>query len=178
MKGKILSILLSFILFLILYFLQANFFNWFTIAGIKPNLFVVFVLCTGLFGGRIVGSLLGMIYGVFLDIWIGQKIGISGILLGIIGFAGGYLDKNFSKDSKLTIILMSVGATLGYEFLQYAIRVISNNINLELIAFFKIIAIEIIYNGILIIILYPIIQKWGYYLEGQFKGRKILTRYF
>ena len=178
MKGKTLSILLSFILFLILYFLQANFFSWFTIAGVKPNVLVVFVLCTGLFGGRTIGSLLGMVYGVLLDTWIGQKIGISGILLGIIGFTGGYLDKSFSKDSKLTIILMSVVATLGYEFLQYIIRVISNNMNLELIAFLKIIAIEIIYNGILVIILYPIIQKWGYFLEEQFKGKKILTRYF
>lgn len=178
MKGKILSILLSCVIFLILYFLQANFFSWFTIAGIKPNLFVVFVLCIGLFAGRTIGSLLGMIYGLLLDIWIGQRIGMSGILLGMVGFAGGYLDRNFSKDSKLTIILMSIGATLGYELLQYTIRVIMNNMNLELVAFFKIIVIEIVYNGILIIILYPIIQKWGYCLEEQFKGKKILTRYF
>ena len=175
---KILSISISFIIFLIIYFLQANFFSWFTIAGIKPNLFVIFILCIGLFSGKTTGSLLGMLYGVLLDIWIGQRIGISGILLGAIGFAGGYLDKNFSKDSKLTIILISAGATFAYEALQYGIRVIIDNMNLEIIAFIKIVLIEVIYNGILIIILYPMIQKLGYCLEEQFKGNKILTRYF
>lgn len=175
---KTLAISITFIIFLIIYFLQSNFFSWFTIAGIKPNLFVVFVLCIGLFAGRTMGSLLGMVYGVLLDIWIGQKIGISGILLGIAGFVGGYLDKNFSKDSKLTIILMSTGVTFAYELLQYGIKVIINNANLELIAFSQIIVLELLYNGIAIIILYPIIQKLGHCLEEQFKGKNILTRYF
>lgn len=175
---KFLSIICLILTFFVTYFLQANFFTWFTISGVMPNLFVVLVLFIGLFIGKKLGLVFGLVFGIYLDLLLGKAVGISGVMLGLIGLIGEYLDKNFSKDSKLTIILMSVGATLGYEFLQYAIRVISNNINLELIAFFKIIAIEIIYNGILIIILYPIIQKWGYYLEGQFKGRKILTRYF
>ena len=34
---KVLSILIIFITFFIIYFLQANFFSWFNIAGIKPK---------------------------------------------------------------------------------------------------------------------------------------------
>ena len=40
-----------FIAFLITYFLQSNFFSWFTIAGIKPNLFIVLALFVSLFAG-------------------------------------------------------------------------------------------------------------------------------
>ena len=32
------------IIFLILYLLQSNFFTWFNIAGVKPNLFILLVL--------------------------------------------------------------------------------------------------------------------------------------
>lgn len=44
-----------FVTFILLYLLQANFFNWFTIAGIKPNLFIILILFIGLFAGKHVG---------------------------------------------------------------------------------------------------------------------------
>lgn len=175
---KALIIFTLIITFLIIYFLQSNFFNWFTIAGVKPNLFIILVLFIGLFAGKTLGSTLGMIFGLLLDIFIGTKIGVSGILLGIVGFAGGYLDKNFSKDSKLTIILMCMGVTLFFEFADYLIIGILYKIEFQLIPLLKIVSIEIIYNAILIIILYPIIQIAGYRIEEVFKGSNILTRYF
>ena len=39
-------------------------------------------------------------------------------------------------------------------------------------------SIEIVYNVILTIILYPLIQKGGYKLESIFKQNEVLTRYF
>lgn len=175
---KILTTIISFIIFLILYFLQINFFSWFNISGIKPNLFVLLVLCIGLFAGRSMGSISGMIFGFLLDIFIGKNIGPTGIILGIIGFAGGYLDKNFSKNSKLTIIIMCMASTAVYEILQYFINIIGSGITIEIILFIKILLIELIFNAILTIILYPIIQKVGFYIEGEFKEKNILTRYF
>lgn len=175
---KALIIFALIITFLIVYFLQANFFSWFTIAKIKPNLFIVLILCIGLFAGRTTGSMLGMVFGLLLDFFIGKKIGISGILLGVVGFAGGYLDKNFSKDSKLTIILMCLGATFFYEIANYFIYVFIYQIEVELLALLKIVGIEAIYNAILIIIFYPLIQRAGYRIEEVFKGSNILTRYF
>ena len=52
---KAVSILLMFIAFLIIYFLQVNFFTWFNIAGVMPNLFVVLILVIGLFAGKYAG---------------------------------------------------------------------------------------------------------------------------
>ena len=49
---KTISILGIIFAFFVLYFLQINFFNWFNIAGVKPNLFVVLVLYLGLFLGK------------------------------------------------------------------------------------------------------------------------------
>lgn len=175
---KVLITIISFIIFLILYFLQINFFSWFNMSGIKPNLFVLLVLCIGLFAGRSIGSILGMVFGFLLDIFIGKNVCPTGIILGIIGFAGGYLDKNFSKNSKLTIIIMCMTSTAVYEILQYFINIVGSKITIEIIPFLKILLIEMLFNAILTIILYPIIQKVGFYIEGEFKEKNILTRYF
>lgn len=175
---KTVSIILMFVTFLIIYFLQSNFFNWFTIAGIKPNLFIIFTLFISLFAGVKIGTAYGIFFGLFLDIVIGRSLGVSGIMYGIVGLLGGYFDKNFSKDSRITIMLMVIGSTLLYEIGNYIISIMQLSIQIEILSFIKILLIEVIYNVILTIILYSIIQKVGYKIEDIFKGQKILTRYF
>ncbi|MCI8481586.1 MAG: rod shape-determining protein MreD [Clostridia bacterium] len=164
--------------FLILYFLQINFFNWFTIAGISPNLFIIYILFIGLFAGKRVGIPLGVGIGLMLDFFVSKKIGITSIMLGIVGALGGFLDKNFSKDSRITIILMTIAITFLYEFGNYVLNYVMVSINFEIIPFLKIVTIEIIYHIMLVIILYPLLQKVGYYIEEAFRGKNILTRYF
>jgi rod shape-determining protein MreD len=166
------------VVFLILYFLQINFFNWFTIAGISPNLFVIFILFVSLFAGKRVGISLGVIVGLCLDFFLSKKVGISGIMLGVIGALGGFLDKNFSKDSRMTIILMTIASTFIYELGSYILNYFILSTLIEILPFLRIVLIEILYNVILVIILYPLLQKAGYYIEEAFREKKILTRYF
>ena len=99
-------------------------------------------------------------------------------MLGTIGFIGGYLDKNFSKDSRITMILMVILSTTIFEVGKYVINIFTNEIPLEILPFLRLIIVEIIYNVILTIILYPLIKKAGYYMENVFRSKNILTRYF
>ena len=178
-KLKQLAIYISFVLvFFIIYFLQANFFNWFTIAGIMPNLFVILVLFIGLFAGKIKGLLYGILFGIILDSAIGRKIGINIVALPIVGVIAGIFDKNFSKDSRITIMVMVFGSTICYEVIVYILNYLLFETNLEIINFIKILAIEVIYNVIITIIIYPLIQKIGYLIENELKENKILTKYF
>ncbi len=162
----------------ILYFLQANFFSWFNIAGIMPNLFVILILFIGLFGNRTMGTIYGLVVGIILDLMIGNQVGIYSIGLGLIGFVATYFNKNFSKDSRATIMVMVVGATLTFEVLTWLLNYIFVSSHIELLNFIKILVIETIFNLILTIILYPLIQKTGYYIENEYKANTILTRYF
>ncbi len=91
---------------------------------------------------------------------------------------GGYLEKSLSKDSKITMILLSIGATVGTEIFIYFYKGLMLSSNIEILAFLKILLIEVIYNGILTIILYPLMQKLGYKMEHIFKNPQVLTRYF
>ena len=177
MKKLVINIVLILVA-LIIYYLQSNFFTWFNIAGVMPNLFVIFVLFVGLFASRTVGTIYGVAIGLFLDLLLGLQVGINAVTLGLIGFLAGVFDKNFSKDSRMTIMIMVLGSTFLAEALNYLLNYMFLSINVEIVNFIIILVIEIIYNLILTIILYPLIQKTGYYIENEYKGNKILTRYF
>ena len=133
---------------LIIYFLQENFFNWFTIAGVMPNLFVILVLFIGLFTNKNKGTIYGLIIGMFLDFFVGSKLGIYTITLGLVGLVAGIFDKNFSKDSRMTIMLMVAGITASYEIIIFFkllyfkwkfrdIRILKNIINRDYLQYYN-----------------------------------------
>lgn len=177
MKKTIINIVLI-LTILIIYYLQSNFFTWFNIAGILPNLFIILTLFIGLFSTRTMGTIYGIVIGLILDLLLGNNVGANAATLGIIGFLAGEFDRNFSKDSRMTIMLMVAGITASYEIIIYFLNYFILNGNLEILEFLKILLIEIIYNIIITIIIYPLIKKFGYYIENEYKGNKILTRYF
>lgn len=172
-------ILISLILtFFLIYFLQANFFTWFTIAGVMPNLYVILALFIGLFAKRKLGLVFGLIFGLYLDIVLGKAAGISALALGIIGIIGELLSKNFSKDSRFTVILMVIGTTAMYELLVYILTILRTSGTIEMVPFLKILFIEIVFNTLITIIIYPLIKKIGYYIENLFEDKFVVTRYF
>ncbi|MEE1389823.1 MAG: rod shape-determining protein MreD [Clostridia bacterium] len=82
---KILSTIIIFLIFILIYFLQSNLFNWFNIAGVKPNLFIILALIVGLFVGKTYGATTGIVLGLLLDFFIGKRLGIYAIQLGLAG---------------------------------------------------------------------------------------------
>ena len=73
---------------------------------------------------------------------------------------------------------MGIICTIIYEIAVYIMQYIVIGINLEIFQFIKTLLIEVIYNIIIIIILYPLMKFTGYEIENEIKGDRILTRYF
>ena len=69
------------------------------------------------------------------------------------------MEKNLSKDSKITVMLMVIVATAGYEIFMYLYRGTILSANIEMGEFIKILFIELFFNTLLTIILYPLMQK-------------------
>ena len=109
-----------------------------------PNLFVIFTLFIGLFSGRNKGIIYGLIIGLILDILVGNKIGIYAVTLACVGLSAGIFAKNFSKDSRLTIMLMVAGLTAAFEIVAYILNYFILNTNAEVFEFIKILIIEMI----------------------------------
>lgn len=177
LKKTIINISLI-LVFVLIYLLTVNFFSWFKIAGVMPNLFVIFILFIGLYCSKTTGAIFGVSLGILLDFFIGKRIGITAIMLGITGIIGGTFDKNFSKESRITIIIMVAISTFVYEIGLYIVNCIIYKTNPQIIEFIQILTIECLYNILITIILYPLMQKIGYMIEEEYKGNKILTRYF
>ncbi|MCI8397602.1 MAG: rod shape-determining protein MreD [Clostridia bacterium] len=94
---KAITIAILCIVFIIIYLLELNFFSWFTIAGIKPNLFIILTLFVGLYAGSKPGLGLGIFYGLLIDILGNSLIGISAVALGAIGFLRRNIRKKLFK---------------------------------------------------------------------------------
>ena len=177
---RALIITVVFLMFLLIYFLQTNFFSWYNIGGIKPNLFVILILFTGLFMGKVYGFSIGIIFGILLDLFIGKRVGINAIMLSLAGLIGGILDKSFSKDSRINFMMMSIAVTILCEIVSYTLQIIILGAEQVFFRFMKIIIIEAIYNSIIVMILYPLIQKIGNRIEEIHTDNrsKSLMRYY
>jgi rod shape-determining protein MreD len=175
---RTLVIIVFFIISLFAYFLQSNFFNWYNIAGIQPNLFIILILTIGLYLGEKYGFSLGIILGLLLDLFIGKRIGLNAIMLGIAGLIGGILDRSFSKESRITFMIMTIAVTVLCEVINFTLQIILLGAEPVFMQCMKIIMIEAIYNAILIIILYPLIQKMGNKTEEIFREKKSLMKYY
>ena len=118
-------------------FLASQLFSWFNIAGIKPNLFILLMLVIGLFIGKKVGIIFAIITGILLDLLGGKIIGITSIMFIIIVILSDIYDKNFSKDSKIAIMLMVISTTTIYEVGVYILNIIKTSSNMEIFALLK-----------------------------------------
>ena len=168
---KFKSILIIILMFFLVYFLQVNFFSWFNIAGVMPNL----VLFVGLFIGKKIGIVYGLCVGIILDSLVGRVIGPNAILLGIVGYLGEVYDRNFSKNKKISVILLNIVCTVLYEVILYCFYIIKFKINIEVWLFIEKLVVENIYNTLILIIFFRPLCQLGSYLERNFKDRLFLT---
>lgn len=177
MKKLLINVLLC-ITFIIIYLLHSNLFSWFKIAGIMPNLFVIFILFIGLYSNKITSITYGIITGLLLDLFIGKKVGITAIMLGGVAILGLIFDRNFSKENRFTLIIMVIVSTFIFEVGSYFLSYFIYENYIQILTFIQMLLIECVYNALLTIILYPLIQVSGSKIEEEYKGNKILTMYF
>lgn len=175
---KVLSNILFITTILLIYYLQSNFFNWFTIAGVMPNIFIIFVLFIGLFTNKYTALIYGTVVGIITDSLLGQVVGINMFAYILVSILAIVFDKNFSKDSRATITVMVIVATLIFEIVNIVISYVLLYTNIDVWIFIKTLFIEIVFNILLIIITYPIFQNVGAIVENEYKGSQVLTRYF
>ncbi len=129
--------------------------------------------------GKYYGFGVGVVLGLLLDLFIGKVVGLNAIILGLVGLLGGLLTaKTFSKDNKMTMIVLITLVTLFSEIFSYIYQMILFKYGIDILNFLKIILIEIIFNTLLLIIFYPLLKKAGEKVEKIFTEDKILTRYY
>ena len=101
----------------------------------------------------------------------GDVFGITSAMFCLVGFIATWFDTLWSKDEKISIIIMVILSTLFFEFGSYFIKSLVSDFELEIAIFFRILAIEELYNILLTIIFFGTIKKLRLY-DGKKTKKK------
>lgn len=109
-------------IFLLLFsVLQATWLNAAQVFGVKPNLFLVYIVIVCFFCGKGEGAAIGAVFGLFLDIITGRLLGMNTVLGMMTGFFTAYLCERVFRTSNVLIVMLTAAAfTLLYETAYYA----------------------------------------------------------
>lgn len=116
----------------ILYVLQCTLFKsaW-MVAGVAPNLILMFTCIVGFMRGRTSGMLTGFFGGMIVDIMSGGLIGFTPLLYVLTGYFNGMFHKEFVKEQMFLPISLIAMCDFSYGFLYYFVTyVMRNRLNL------------------------------------------------
>ncbi len=150
---------------LIFSILQATWLDCIEIFGIKPNLFLVYIIVICCFCCRIEGGAVGFAFGFALDMLAGQIWGLNAIIGMLLGFCIAHFYGRIISESNfiVTMALVFVG-TLLHEMCYCFIAFLRT----ESVSFFqsliKIVLPECGYNMVAAVPLYFIIKRFAKFL--------------
>ena len=84
------------------------------------------------------------------------------------------IDKEETEREKQENIIFSIQRQITY----IQTNKICDRDFVDFLPFIEVLLVECLYNAILTIILYPLMRHLGNKVENEYKGNKILTRYF
>ena len=106
---------------------------------------------------------------MFIDLTYADVVGITPAMLCLVGFVATWFDSLWSKDERISIIIMVILSTFIFEFGSYFLKSIILEFEIEAKIFFKILFFEELYNILLTIIFFGLIKKLGYMMERKLK---------
>ena len=158
------KILITFVTFFVICFsiwFQSNFLNSIPLAGVIANLGIVLIAGVGLVSGKVLGGVIGFVYGLLIDITIYQSLGLYVLLYSLTGIIAGFLNHKFSKDNKISMIMLILFTTIIFESLLYLFNVLVNRFEFQLKFWFFTIVLETMYNILLTVLFYRPITFLG-----------------
>lgn len=161
---RILIVTLEIIIF---FLLQTTVFQWFSLAGVTPNLLLILTASMGFMRGRTSGLVVGFFSGLLIDLLYSNVIGVCTLIYLLIGYLNGYAKKIFVKED-LAIPLILIGLSeIVYFFLYYVFEFLLRG-RLNFIYYLVHIGIpRVIYTVIISIFLYKLLNHINIFLEHK-----------
>ncbi|MEG6513092.1 rod shape-determining protein MreD [Desulforamulus ruminis] len=152
------------LLFLVLLamLLQATFFSFLQVAGVKPDLILLLVVFNGFLRGSREGAFLGFLGGLMLDIFSGSYIGLHALVKMSVGYLAGLAESRFYKES--VVIATLITFVLGI-FGQLATYLLLFYLDIQVppfYAFFQVVVPTAIYSALLVPLTY-----WKFYRSNE-----------
>ncbi len=161
--------------FLLLFsILQATWLEYIEIFGVKPNLFLVYIILICCFCEWMEGATLGFVFGFVLDMLIGRFWGLNALLGLILGYSvSRFCEKLLSNNNVLISMAFVFVASLLHEGIYYFVSFLGTD-NMRFGAtLLRYIIPEGVYNAVIAFVLYfPInrLAKFFYTDKGETIG--------
>jgi len=162
--------------------IQTNLIGNIAVFGVKPNLFIVFIIVVGLTTGIETGAVVGFIVGLIMDSYSPTPVGIYTLLGLLLGLLSGVSNRNFFRDNYILTIAFAFIYTLLFETVAYFVfisglfwadGVVSVLYNL-LMSYKNIILIEALYSIPFAVIIHLLSFKFLVGLDKE--GRRLRYR--
>lgn len=167
MKRNILTVVYILFLILFVYLLQLYVIDPRALFGVKPNLILILVIVISLWYGLYIGGIASILIGIVTDIIFGANIGIFTISYTIVGILIGILNYNYRKESKMSLVYVSIIATFTFEIIQYFCYIIAYNVDSSIFYLIKQSFISSLLNIIIVYIVYSLIYNISEYIEDR-----------
>jgi rod shape-determining protein MreD len=99
----------------------------FTVFGVNADLSPLIVAAVGLLCGSICGAIVGFSVGLFLDLALVQTLGLSSLVLTIVGYGAGRLRETRHPDAPFVPLLLGAAASatalIGYSLMEFMLGV-------------------------------------------------------
>jgi len=93
-----------------------------SVGGILPNTTLIIIASYALLRDDVEGAIMGFCAGLLYDIFFGGILGISALLMMLVGFLAGKPFRHFFKENFLAPIVLVAAASLAFEFGFYVIN--------------------------------------------------------
>lgn len=139
--------------------------------GVRPDLFIIVVICASVLRNDIEGAILGFLCGLVRDIFFSNTIGFFALLYMLVGYLCGKPFKYFYRENYFVPMILCFVATIFFESSVFILKFFSHNL-----LFYSLSAIvfpQALYNTVLILILYPLLYLLNKFIESyEIKRRK------
>ncbi len=158
---KLLVSLTTFVIIVLLILMQFNFLNTFPLFGISPCIGIVFICMVSIVAGEKAGTIVGFVYGIIQDAFLGRTMFETAILYMILGYVIGRFRHKIAIDNQLSLIAVIVLSTIATESCNFIVNITVYKAPIEVLYLLKVISIEIFYNLFLLYICYLPFVSWG-----------------
>lgn len=163
MKRKLITLLIIVICFL----LQSTVFQLLSFGTICPNLLIIVTASFGFMRGQKSGMYVGLVCGLFTDLFWGGALGFNMILFIVIGFLNGTFQRLFYDDDiKLPIGLISASELIYGIVTYFCIYMLQGDFSFS-VHLFRVILPELVYTILVTLVLYQIILNINKHLETE-----------
>ncbi len=99
--------------------IQTNLIGNIAILGVKPNLFIVFIIVVGLTNGSETGAVIGFIVGLVMDSYSPAPVGVYALIGLLLGILSGISNRNFFRDNYILTMAFAFIYTILFETVAY-----------------------------------------------------------